>query len=209
MNIRGAFGHVVTFAYRIGSKFLADFSGAPMFADPSDMGKTWLPSMLLIFGLNWYLFDSCRPALRVKSETLEEILFQIMIVTTAGYASAWLLLLLKGAKSDSLMCNFITQSTGKEMYAEAWISVDDHRKMAMIVEINPRQFRDIVNNIKDWIGDNWEQWREEETFNIEVRRCVHTRVALAGGVTQILSNATHPRLIPQNKPNLSPPHNRS
>eukprot|EP00518_Triparma_eleuthera_P015793 CAMPEP_0197562860 /NCGR_PEP_ID=MMETSP1320-20131121/27653_1 /TAXON_ID=91990 /ORGANISM="Bolidomonas sp., Strain RCC2347" /LENGTH=324 /DNA_ID=CAMNT_0043124621 /DNA_START=120 /DNA_END=1090 /DNA_ORIENTATION=+ len=156
-------------AYRIGTKFLSDFSGAPMFADPSDMGKAWLPSMLLIFGLNWYLFLAAKSAL---SDVSEKEMFRLMVVTTAGYISAWFILLTKGAKSGSLMSNFVAQNSGKEMYSEAWISVDDHRKMAMIVEVHPAQFRGIAANIKDWIGDNWEQWREEETFNAEVLACI-------------------------------------
>ncbi|GMH61078.1 hypothetical protein TrLO_g14683 [Triparma laevis f. longispina] len=179
INLTGKAGFVTATAHRMIEKTLNDFTFSPVWADSSEMGRFWFPSMIIGVALNWMVCKNASMNAPKVDETIEKpwpatfetlagsshvTAFDIWFFTTAGICVGWVAFISRGCKWDKIVPGLLWQQTGPSMYSKSWQDSKDTDRMKLVLDYNPAMFHGIRLELKEWIQDNFERWMDEETF---------------------------------------------
>ncbi|GMH47216.1 hypothetical protein TrRE_jg10166, partial [Triparma retinervis] len=183
--IYGKSGQICTVVFRVCMSLLSMFSSSPFFADPTYTGSLYIPSMVVLQGTCWYLFETTKIVALEDGGFIGRVLYAVSIALPLSVA----LMFWVGIKRSKLKYFFMAPKQ-EDMYLKAWTLSENAGKMDMVINTHESMFSGCTENIKNWIQDNWETWKEDETFSPEILSRIPENF-----VPVELREETHPAIV--------------
>jgi len=155
--VEGSLGLFVSLLARVIVKTVTDFTGVLQFRHPAEIGGLyWTVNMFLA------LLGSFVSVIVYYESGGGEVEERVAWTLVGSLSGAWvaifgvLLLLMKNDYRQT----FFSTKTGKQTTQDYFKSSDDSVKKEVITE-NKLSWREIREDVKDWVQENWWRWKTE------------------------------------------------